>query len=370
MKPRLLIVGRMRYTLPLNVGQQRRFAALSEQFEWRVLASASASSERNDPRFVLVPPRRPRLLDGLLFHLSLPFRIARELKRFRPDVVTVQGAHETAEALLGRSLARSRVRVVLDVQGDWRTATTMYGSRARKLLTPLADRVASIAVRRADAVRTISPWTTGLVTAHGIDPAAEFPAFVDYAPFREREVVPLPERPQVVYVGAFEPVKNVELLVAAWRLAAPRLPDARLVFVGDGSQAELVRELVAQFPGRVEWRGAQPAEEVLRAIDESTLLVLPSKSEGFGRVVVEAFSRARGAVVSSAVKLVDDGETGIVVDIDDAEGLADALVTVLSDRELAQRLGAAALAACDRWVVSPDEFARRMRALVDDVLAR
>jgi len=74
--------------------------------------------------------------------------------------------------------------------------------------------------------------------------------------------------------------------------------------------------------------------------------------------------------VSSAVKLVDDGETGIVVDIDDAEGLADALVTVLSDRELAQRLGAAALAACDRWVVSPDEFARRMRALVDDVLAR
>src|SRR5205807_9307285 len=61
-----------------------------------------------------------------------------------------------------------------------------------------------------------------------------------------------------------EPVKNVELLVAAWWLAAPRLPDARLVFVGDGSQAELVRELVAQFPGRVEWRGAQPAEEVLR----------------------------------------------------------------------------------------------------------
>ena len=42
---------------------------------------------------------------------------------------------------------------------------------------------------------------------------------------------------------------------------------------------------------------------------------------------------------------------------------------VLSDPALAERLGAAALAACDRWVVSPDEFARRMRRLVDDVLA-
>ena len=369
MKPRLLIVGRMRYTLPLDVGQQRRFAALSEQFEWRVLASASSSSARDDARFVLVPPRRPRLLDGLLFHLLLPFRIARELKRFRPDVVTVQGAHETAEALLGRALARSRARVVLDVQGDWRTATTMYGSRARRLLTPVADRIASLAVRRADAVRTISPWTTGLVTARGIEPTAEFPAFVDYAPFRERDVVPLPDRPQAVYVGAFEPVKNIEVLARAWRLAAPRVPDAGLLFVGDGSLAELVRGLVAEFPERVEWRGAQPAEEVLRAIDESTLLVLPSKSEGFGRVVVEAFSRARGAIVSSAVKLVEDGETGLVVGIDDAAGLADALVTVLSDRSLAERLGAAALAACDRWVVSPDEFARRMRRLVDDVLA-
>ena len=42
---------------------------------------------------------------------------------------------------------------------------------------------------------------------------------------------------------------------------------------------------------------------------------------------------------------------------------------VLSDRALAERLGRAALAACDRWVVSPDEFALRMRRLVDDVLA-
>ncbi len=369
MKPRLLIVGRMRYTLPLDVGQNRRFAALSEQFDWRVLASASPRSTNDDPRFVLVPPQRPRILDGLLFHLLLPFRIARELRRFRPDVMTVQGAHETAEALLGRALARSRARVVLDVQGDWRTATTMYGSRARTLLTPVADRIASLAVRRVDAVRTISPWTTELVAAHGVAPTAEFPAFVDYAPFRERDVVPLPDRPQLVYVGAFEPVKNIEALARAWRLAAPRIPEAGLLFVGDGSQADLVRALVAEYPGRVEWRGPQPADEVLRAIDESTVLVLPSKSEGFGRVVVEAFSRARGAVVSRAVKLVDDGETGLSVEVDDAPALADALVRVLSDRALAQRLGEAALAACDRWVVSPDEFALRMRRLVDDVLA-
>jgi glycosyltransferase involved in cell wall biosynthesis len=367
-KPRILIVGRLRYTLPLDVGQSRRFAALSEQFEWRVLASASQQSAHDDERFVLLRPQRPRVLDGLVFHATLPIRLARELKRFRPDVVLVQGAHETAEALVGRALARSRARIVLDVQGDWRTATTLYGSPARRLLTPLADRIASLALRRADAVRTISPWTTELVAAHGVQPTAEFPAFVDYAPFRERDVVPLPDRPQAVYVGALEPVKDVATLARAWRLAAPRVPEARLLVVGDGSQADLVRQLVADFPGRVEWRGSQPAEEVLRAIDESTLLVLPSKSEGFGRVVVEGFSRARGAVVSSAVKLVEDGVTGLVVEPQDAEGLADALVRVLSDPELARQLGEASLRACDAWVIEPQEFARRMRRLVDDVL--
>jgi glycosyltransferase involved in cell wall biosynthesis len=113
---------------------------------------------------------------------------------------------------------------------------------------------------------------------------------------------------------------------------------------------------------------AQP--EVSRALDESTFLVLPSRSEGMGRVVVEAFCRGRpvlGSRVGGIPDLVEDGVNGLLVDPQDTNGLAEALIRLLTDRELAERLAAAAHTSADRWTISPEEFARRIRGLVQRV---
>ena len=77
--------------------------------------------------------------------------------------------------------------------------------------------------------------------------------------------------------------------------------------------------------------------------------------------MIEAF--CRGAAASSASRaggipdLVEDGVNGLLVEPEDVGGLADALVRVLSDRALAERLGAAARARCARWISTPEEFA-------------
>jgi glycosyltransferase involved in cell wall biosynthesis len=86
-----------------------------------------------------------------------------------------------------------------------------------------------------------------------------------------------------------------------------------------------------------------------------------------GRVLVEAFCRGRGVVGSRAgsiPNLVDDGVSGILVDAGDPGQLADALVRVLSDRGLAERLGDGARAAAAPWLQTPEEYARRVRELV------
>ena len=98
--------------------------------------------------------------------------------------------------------------------------------------------------------------------------------------------------------------------------------------------------------------------------------MLPSRSEGMGRVVVEAFCRARpvvGSRVGGIPDLVQDGTNGLLVDPGDTDGLADALVRVLTDRELAERLGAGAHASAGLWTISPEEFASRLRALVERI---
>jgi hypothetical protein len=74
-----------------------------------------------------------------------------------------------------------------------------------------------------------------------------------------------------------------------------------------------------------------------------------------------------GARVGGIPDLVEDGVNGILVDPLDTNGLAEALIRLLTDRELAQTLAAGAAASASRWTISPEEFARRIRGLVQRV---
>ncbi len=363
---KLLMIGRTRYRLPLDDSLRLKFDALTRRFQLRVLASGVDGSPKRDEVFELAGPWRPRGLDGALYFLTLPFRTARELRRSRPDAAVVQGVHETWFVLLGRRLARVPTRVVADVHGDWHSPTRLYGSPARRLLSPVADRVAVSALRHADAVRTISDYTTGLVRSYGVEPAAVFPAFMDLEPF-VGPVRPLPAEPRALFVGVLEHYKGIEEIAEAWRTLAARMPGVKLHIVGKGTRRAVVEELVRDLPDRVEWTEALPTEGVAAALDAATLLLLPSRSEGMGRVLVEAFCRGRPAVASRVggiVDLVRDGENGILVPPQSPRELADALERVLADRELAQRLANGARAGVQPWLATPDDYAERLEALV------
>ncbi|MFN2628779.1 MAG: glycosyltransferase, partial [Gaiellaceae bacterium] len=221
MTPRVLFVGRSRYGLPLEPSTARKWDALGAEFDLRVLASAADEGERGDAVFRLVPPAGPAS-----FYLSLPFRVARELREFKPDVVVTQSPYEAAAALAACGAVRSRARVLLEVHGDWQTATRLYGSPLRRLAEPVSERLAEEAVRRAHAVRTVSPFTTGLVRRLGVEPAATFTTFFDAKAFRAHPPAPLPARPAALFVGVLERYKDVAGLAAAWRIAAPQLPEA------------------------------------------------------------------------------------------------------------------------------------------------
>jgi glycosyltransferase involved in cell wall biosynthesis len=339
----------------------------------RVLAAAASGSPRTDGTFVLAPPLGPKVVDGPLYYLRLPLRLARELRRFEPDVVVAQSPYEAGAALLARRLARSGAAILLDVHGDWRTFTRLYGSSARRALSPLADRLATAALRRADGVRTVTAYTTGLAREVGVEPVAEFPAYMDLELFRARPPAPLPGTPTALFVGVLERYKNVDRLVRVWPRVAAAVPGARLRLVGDGELRPLVEALLRDEPGSVRWDRSLAPEEVAAALDDASLLVLPSRSEGMGRVLVEAFCRARpvlGAAVGGIRDLVEDGRNGVLVDPDDEAGLEQALRRLLGDPDLVERLAAGAGESADRWIVSPEEFARRQADAVERVLAR
>ena len=361
MTPRVLFVGRNHYRLPLDASLARKWDALSAEMDLRVLASGTGT----DPRFELVSPRT---FDGPRFYAALPARIARELRAFRPDAVVTQSPFEALAAELARRATRSRAKVVLEVHGDWHTSTRLYGSRVRGALGPLGDRLAGIAVRRADSHRAVSEFTASLLRAEGREPAAVFTTYSDLGVFTA-PVVPVPAEPRVVFVGVLERYKNVEGLAAAWRIVAARVPEARLHLIGYGRQTDVAEALAREG---VEWERRLEPPALSAAIDRARALLLPSASEGLPRVAIEAFLRGRAVVGTRAGGIPDivrDGENGLLVPYGDAEALAAAIERIVTDHELAVRLGAAAAGDSASWVSTPAEYAGRMRALVDAVLA-
>src|SRR5204863_8981542 len=128
-------------------------------------ATAAAGRARDDGTFRLVG--RACVLDGPLFYARLPARVRRLVREFRPDAIVTQSPYEAALV----RLARPSAKVVVELHGDWRTATRLYGSHVRRALSPLADATGAWGIRRADAVRTLSPFTSSLVRDLGVEPA-------------------------------------------------------------------------------------------------------------------------------------------------------------------------------------------------------
>ncbi len=151
--------------------------------------------------------------------------------------------------------------------------------------------------------------------------------------------------PLVVFTGRLHPGKGLTKVVRAWTYVLQRFPMARLWLIGEGPQEGELASLVGAMglQSRIILPGAfDTVEDVLAAADA---FVLPSLHEGMSIALLEAMAAGLPCVVSDIPGnriLIDDHDTGIVFPVDEVSALADSLIRVIENQELANRLGAAA----------------------------
>jgi glycosyltransferase involved in cell wall biosynthesis len=146
---------------------------------------------------------------------------------------------------------------------------------------------------------------------------------------------PLPAEPVVVFAGRMIPEKRAPAVVPAVARARERLPELRARIFGDGPDRDAVLAAIAASgtDGAVEAPGFVPTEEVEHALARALCLVLPSRREGYGLVVVEAASVGTPVVLvrdpdNAATELVEEGVNGFVAESADPDALAAAIVRV------------------------------------------
>jgi glycosyltransferase involved in cell wall biosynthesis len=272
---------------------------------------------------------------------------------YRAEIVGTRAAWRLAELGLRRpyivgTVHSSRVRSAED-----RTAAAA--------LTPRMDRL--IAVSRAILAKIAREGRDGI-------PVELIYNGVDLSRYDRTEACcTLPEEygfepgtPLVGVIARLEPEKGHVTLLEAWPEVLRRVPAARLLIVGEGSQREALEELAAtlgllgeacQGDTCVGTRRARPGARVVftgrrddvpavtAALD---VAVLPSYREALGLAVLEAMALSRPVVathVGGIPEMIEDGRTGLLVPPHDAEALAASIVRVLTDHPLADTLARA-----------------------------
>lgn len=139
----------------------------------------------------------------------------------------------------------------------------------------------------------------------------------------------------ILALGRLHPNKAFDVLIAAME----ELPDATLWVAGDGPLKAELEAQAAPLGGRVRFLGWR--EDTAALIEACDVLVCPSRHEPLGNVVIEGWARAKPVVAAAGQgprALIHDGVDGLLVPIDDARALANALRRALSDRDLATAL--------------------------------
>jgi glycosyltransferase involved in cell wall biosynthesis len=209
-----------------------------------------------------------------------------------------------------------------------------------------------VAVRRARVVVATSRYSRDrIVEVYGIPEAKVVivPELIDLGGWEAgMDATPCAEAdpPAVLTVAHLYPRKNLPVLLRAYaRLRAEGIAFQGWI-VGDGPCRrawERQRDALA-LQGQVEFLGTVSRRELTDRYRRAAVFCLPSRQEGFGIVFLEAMANAKPIVAARAAAVPEtvlDGEVGILAEPDDPEGFACGLATLLLDRGLRRRLGAA-----------------------------
>ena len=177
----------------------------------------------------------------------------------------------------------------------------------------------------------------------------------------------------VARMSSGERYKGHDELLEAWPAVLKTVPDARLVFVGDGDDVVRLREKASALGigGSVMFPGFVSDADLIGFYRSAAAFAMPSRGEGFGLVYLEAMLHGVpcvAAVDDAAGEVVADGRTGFLIRQDDREALTDRLIRLLTDEPLRRQMGAAGARHVEERF-SYERFARHMLSLLDGVRA-
>jgi len=310
-------------------------------------------------------------LFGRVFrNMTMVFELRRRLRQLEPGCSYSWLFEANVIAAPAARLARlSRTCCSIRNLSDWKTwpqTRAWWYHRADWLSARL---VATIVANSQTVASDYARWAridanTIRVIANGVDVDRLFAA--PTAPVRDELGIP-PDGAVVLTVGRLAPEKNQAMLVRSFHQLLTRLPSAHLVVVGHGEKEHELRDLVSALGCQEQVHMVGKAHDTASYYRAADVFGLTSRIEGMPNVVLEAQAFGLPVVTTrcgGAVEIVVHNRTGVVVDTHDENAFTQALLRLLTDRELRTAMGGAG-AARVRAEFSVEAMAAALDCLTD-----
>jgi N-acetyl-alpha-D-glucosaminyl L-malate synthase BshA len=278
------------------------------------------------------------------YSLSLAVKIREVAVKYSLDVVHSHYAVPYATcAYLAKEMLRSCGQ-------DLKTITTLHGTDITLVgVMPSFYEMTRFSITKSDAITAVSDFLKQeTIRAFKTDkPIHVIHNFVDCNEFRPntnsaiREQYARPGEKLIIHVSNFRKVKNIPTIIDVLSEVRNHVP-CRLLLIGDGPEFEVIERIVIErgLQEQVSFLGDQ--EFIADLLPVGDVFLLPSEHESFGLAALEAMSCGVPAVTSNIGGLgevIQDGETGFLLDPHDVAGMSSIIVRLFQDDDWRQRIG-------------------------------
>jgi glycosyltransferase involved in cell wall biosynthesis len=276
----------------------------------------------------ILKKHRETPFDVIHAHAALPCGHAAEIVGNRlsiPFVVSVHGL----DAFFTRQAGA--------IAGNWCRRVTEEVYRSASAVICISQKVREQVISKTNSNVT--------VIYNGVDVERFFP---------KREPI---KSLSILSVGNLIAIKGHASLLRSFARVLKDVPDCSLQIIGDGPEREKLDDLAAKLgiANRVHFYGRCGRDQVAEAMRQCAIFVLPSAYEGLGCVYLEATACAKPAIGcrgQGIEEVIEHGKSGMLVTPDNEHELTEAILTLLRDEDLRQRIGANARAAIlDRFTL-------------------
>jgi len=349
MMNKVLFISPTVYSNPITKDIQKKFQSLSKVCNPTVFAFSEEkfNSVVEGVETIFNKKNKNRFFNYLKIIFLFFFEIPKIVKDQNIEIVCLQDPITGFFTIFSLKIRKLPVKIVVETHGDFiNTIGLEKNLLIPKLYTLIFSYLAKYSIKNADLIRSISDFTEKQALNFGYQGLfVRFPAWINIDNYLNADTKRLStDTFKIIFVGSVTERKNPKIIIESLETIDE---DISLEIIGQTPNLKYLKELnkliaSSKHAKSITMTPFIKAEELILKYSSANLFILPSKSEGLGRVIIEAQSTACPVLVSSNTGMTDliiENETGYIFENNNKNDLTKKIQYIIDNYESALQIG-------------------------------